>query len=88
LTGEEPRILHAPLNVGGHAYGLSRAERELGLHSGPLVTDAGRRRRAAEKGRRFVEEHHDPRAVARHVPRGCAPALEADSGAVSASASA
>jgi hypothetical protein len=52
----------------------------------PLVTDAGLRRRAAEKGRRFVEQHHDPRAVARHVLAGYAAALAAGSQAVSASA--
>lgn len=39
----------------------------------PLVTDAGRRQKAGEQGRRFVEEHHDPRAVARHVLAGYAP---------------
>ena len=38
-----------------------------------LVTDVDSRRRVAEKGRRFVEEHHDPRAVARHVLAGYAP---------------
>ncbi len=47
-----------------------------------LVTDTGLRQRAAEQGRRFVEEQHDPRAVARHVLAGYAPGLEA----VSASA--
>jgi glycosyltransferase involved in cell wall biosynthesis len=38
-----------------------------------LVTDPARRRRAGDEGRRFVEEHHDPRAVARHVLEGFAP---------------
>ena len=32
-----PRILHAPFDVGGQAYGLSRAERELGLESDVVV---------------------------------------------------
>ncbi|HMI99757.1 MAG TPA: glycosyltransferase family 4 protein [Gaiellaceae bacterium] len=50
-----------------------------------LVTDPARRRRAAEQGRRFVEAHHDPRAVAREVLEGYAPALQAESGAVPAS---
>jgi glycosyltransferase involved in cell wall biosynthesis len=31
------RILHAPSDVGGHAFRLSRAERELGLHSDVVV---------------------------------------------------
>jgi glycosyltransferase involved in cell wall biosynthesis len=36
-----PRILHAPSDVGGHAYGLSRAERALGLESDVAVLAAG-----------------------------------------------
>jgi glycosyltransferase involved in cell wall biosynthesis len=36
-----PRILHAPTDVGGNAFGLSRAERELGLHSDVAVLAAG-----------------------------------------------
>jgi hypothetical protein len=36
-----PRILHAPADVGGHAFGLSRAERALGLHSDVAVLDPG-----------------------------------------------
>ncbi|PZR66953.1 MAG: hypothetical protein DLM63_07780 [Solirubrobacterales bacterium] len=36
------RILHAPEDVGGHAYGLSRAERELGLRSDVAVLGEGR----------------------------------------------
>jgi glycosyltransferase involved in cell wall biosynthesis len=36
-----PRILHAPADVGGHAYGLSRAERELGLTSDVVVFAPG-----------------------------------------------
>jgi glycosyltransferase involved in cell wall biosynthesis len=36
-----PRILHAPADVGGHAYGLSRAERELGLRSDVAVLAPG-----------------------------------------------
>jgi hypothetical protein len=35
------RILHAPADVGGHAYGLSRAERELGHHSDVAALAAG-----------------------------------------------
>lgn len=35
------RILHAPADVGGHAYGLSRAERELGHQSDVAVLAAG-----------------------------------------------
>jgi glycosyltransferase involved in cell wall biosynthesis len=35
------RILHAPADVGGHAYGLSRAERELGHDSDVAVLAAG-----------------------------------------------
>ena len=31
------RILHAPWNVGGNPYGLSRGERELGFHSDVMV---------------------------------------------------
>jgi hypothetical protein len=41
LTGAAPRILHAPADVGGHAFGLSRAERELGLVSDVAVLAAG-----------------------------------------------
>lgn len=36
-----PRILHAPTDVGGNAYGLSRAERELGLQSDVAVFASG-----------------------------------------------
>jgi glycosyltransferase involved in cell wall biosynthesis len=36
-----PRVLHAPADVGGNAYGLSRAERELGLHSDVAVFAPG-----------------------------------------------
>src|ERR1035441_5822398 len=36
-----PRILHAPFDVGGQAFGLSRAERELGLKSDVAVLAAG-----------------------------------------------
>lgn len=36
-----PRILHAPLDVGGQAAGLSRAERELGLTSDVAVLAPG-----------------------------------------------
>lgn len=36
-----PRILHAPADVGGNAYGLSRAERRLGYVSDVAVFDAG-----------------------------------------------
>lgn len=36
-----PRILHAPTDVGGHAYVLSRAERELGLESDVAVFASG-----------------------------------------------
>lgn len=32
-----PRILHAPADVGGHAFELSRGERELGLESDVVV---------------------------------------------------
>lgn len=35
------RILHAPTDVGGNAFGLSRAERELGHHSDVAVFAAG-----------------------------------------------
>ena len=34
-------ILHAPADVGGNAYGLSRAERELGLDSDVAVFSPG-----------------------------------------------
>jgi glycosyltransferase involved in cell wall biosynthesis len=37
-----PRILHAPTDVAGNAYGLSRAERELGLVSDVAVLASGR----------------------------------------------
>lgn len=36
-----PAILHAPADVGGNAYGLSRAERELGLQSDVAVLAPG-----------------------------------------------
>jgi len=36
-----PRILHAPADVGGHAYGLSRGERALGFESDVAVLTAG-----------------------------------------------
>jgi glycosyltransferase involved in cell wall biosynthesis len=36
-----PRILHAPADVGGHAFGLSRAERELGFESDVAVVARG-----------------------------------------------
>jgi len=35
------RILHAPADVGGHAFGLSRGERELGLRSDVAVFSSG-----------------------------------------------
>lgn len=38
---ERLRILHAPADVGGHAFGLSRAERELGHASDVAVFAAG-----------------------------------------------
>jgi hypothetical protein len=50
----------------------------------PLVTDRTWRLEAGAVGRRFVEEHHDPRTVASHVLAGYASAAEADSGAASA----
>lgn len=37
----EPRILHAPADVGGHARGLALAERELGLASDVAVFSPG-----------------------------------------------
>ncbi len=37
----QPRILHVPADVGGHAFGLSRAERELGFHSDVAVLAGG-----------------------------------------------
>ena len=37
----ELRILHAPADVGGHAYGLSRGERELGLQSDVVIFAPG-----------------------------------------------
>jgi glycosyltransferase involved in cell wall biosynthesis len=36
-----PRILHAPADVGGNAFGLSRAERQLGLRSDVAVLTSG-----------------------------------------------
>jgi glycosyltransferase involved in cell wall biosynthesis len=36
-----PRILHAPADVGGHAYGLSRGERALGFSSDVAVLTPG-----------------------------------------------
>ena len=36
-----PKILHAPADVGGHAYGLSRGERELGYESDVVVISSG-----------------------------------------------
>lgn len=41
VTDAVPRILHAPTEVGGQAFGLLRAERELGLHSDVAVLAAG-----------------------------------------------
>ena len=41
MRKDGPRILHAPLDVGGHAFGLSRAERELGLRSDVAVVAPG-----------------------------------------------
>jgi Glycosyl transferases group 1 len=38
----QPRILHAPTDVAGNAFTLSRAERELGLQSDVAVIRAGR----------------------------------------------
>jgi hypothetical protein len=38
---ETPAILHAPADVGGNAYGLSRAEREFGLRSDVAVFAPG-----------------------------------------------
>jgi glycosyltransferase involved in cell wall biosynthesis len=35
------KILHAPADVGGHAYGLSRGERELGCESDVVVISSG-----------------------------------------------
>jgi glycosyltransferase involved in cell wall biosynthesis len=40
-AGATPRILHAPTDIGGNAFGLSRAERELGLRSDVAVLAAG-----------------------------------------------
>lgn len=40
-SGAGVRILHAPADVGGHAAGLARAERALGLHSDVAVFAAG-----------------------------------------------
>lgn len=40
-TAERPSMLHAPADVGGHAYGLSRAERELGFRSDVAVFAPG-----------------------------------------------
>jgi hypothetical protein len=37
----KPKILHAPADVGGHAFGLSRAERELGFESDVVVATSG-----------------------------------------------
>ncbi len=41
VVDRAPRILHAPTDVGNNAFGLSRAERELGLHSDVAVVVAG-----------------------------------------------
>jgi glycosyltransferase involved in cell wall biosynthesis len=42
-TGQRmPRILHAPADVAGNAFRLSRAERELGLRSDVVVIATGR----------------------------------------------
>jgi glycosyltransferase involved in cell wall biosynthesis len=38
---ERLRILHTPADVGGHAYGLSRAERQLGYESDVVVATTG-----------------------------------------------
>jgi hypothetical protein len=39
LPTKGTRVLHAPFDVGGNAYGLSRAERELGLESDVVVVE-------------------------------------------------
>jgi glycosyltransferase involved in cell wall biosynthesis len=41
MTDAPLRILHAPADVGGQAFGLSRAERELGMYSDVAVFTAG-----------------------------------------------
>ena len=41
VSVDRPRILHAPADVGGHAYGLSRGERALGYESDVAVLTAG-----------------------------------------------
>jgi glycosyltransferase involved in cell wall biosynthesis len=41
VTDAPARILHAPADVGGHAFGLSRAEREIGFLSDVVVLTAG-----------------------------------------------
>jgi glycosyltransferase involved in cell wall biosynthesis len=40
VTDALPRILHVPADVGGQAFGLSRAERELGMRSDVAVFTA------------------------------------------------
>jgi hypothetical protein len=72
------RILHAPTDVGGNAFQLSRAERELGYRLGAdlraMIAQRERRLELAAAGRAFVERHHDPRTIARDILRGLAPA--------------
>jgi hypothetical protein len=41
VSSQALRILHAPTDVGGNAYGLSRAERELGYESDVAVFSPG-----------------------------------------------
>jgi hypothetical protein len=67
------RILHAPADVAGNAFALSRAERELGLHSDVVVTRAGRFGYGADirlgEGQGIVRQLASRAAFLRHALR-------------------
>ena len=61
------RILHAPADVGGHAFGLSRGERELGLHSDVAVFSPGPFGYGTDTDLRAGVEHALPVRIARRA---------------------
>jgi glycosyltransferase involved in cell wall biosynthesis len=61
------RILHAPADVGGHAFGLSRGERELGLSSDVAVFSLGPFGYGTDIDLRAGVEHALPVRIARRA---------------------
>ena len=57
--GNIMKILHCPKNVGGNAWGLSRAERKLGLQSDSIefcsISGGGRHPVIAQKIREIIK---------------------------------